>query len=242
MPNLPAPYVSPWKDLARNLRALWADLGLRARELWRRNREGDLSVPAFWPSDLATLFWPLVLAFSFALLVSAGVQLNALRSSSNAETPPRSSQGEAPQITSEVTLSKQVKEAPALPTPVRELPAREMPPSAEPDPLFETQESKAPVALLLDPLLDLFLDGSAPEGVLKEARPEPADNRLVLRVTEAWWQLEERQRSDLANAWQERSSGLGYTELQLLNGNDRLLARSARVGDGMILFNNVPPA
>jgi len=61
-------------------------------------------------------------------------------------------------------------------------------------------------------------------------------------VTEAWWQLEERQRSDLANAWQERSSGLGYTELQLLNGNDRLLARSARVGDGMILFNNVPPA
>ena len=242
MPNLPAPYVSPWKDLARNLRALWADLGLRARELWRRNREGDLSVPAFWPSDLAPLFWPLVLAFSFALLVSAGVQLNALRSSSNAETPPRSSQGEAPQITSEVTLSKQVKEAPALPTPVRELPAREMPPPAEPDPLFETQESKAPVALLLDPLLDLFLDGSAPEGVLKEARPEPADNRLVLRVTEAWWQLEERQRSDLANAWQERSSGLGYTELQLLNGNDRLLARSARVGDGMILFNNVPPA
>ena len=105
MPNLPAPYVSPWKDLARNLRALWADLGLRARELWRRNREGDLSVPAFWPSDLAPLFWPLVLAFSFALLVSAGVQLNALRPSANAETPPKSSQGEAPHITSEVTLS-----------------------------------------------------------------------------------------------------------------------------------------
>ena len=40
MPNLPAPYVSPWKEFARNLRALWADLGLRGQELWRRNREG----------------------------------------------------------------------------------------------------------------------------------------------------------------------------------------------------------
>ena len=52
MPNLPAPYVSPWKEFARNLRALWADLGLRGRELWRRNREGDLSIPGFWPNNL----------------------------------------------------------------------------------------------------------------------------------------------------------------------------------------------
>ena len=47
---------------------------------------------------------------------------------------------------------------------------------------------------------------------------------------------------DLAQTWQERSLRLGYSELRLVNGNDRLLARSARVGDGMILFNNVPPA
>ena len=242
MPNLPAPYVSPWKDLARNLRALWADLGLRARELWRRNREGDLSVPAFWPTDLAPLFWPLLLAFSLALLVSAGVELNALRPSSNSEAPQSSSQAEAPPIPSEVTLPKPFQAAPALPTPVRELPAPETLPPVEPDPALVTEEPQAPVALLLDPLLDLFLDGSAPEGVLEEARPEPAENRLVLRVTEAWWQLAESERSDLAQTWQERSLRLGYSELRLVNGNDRLLARSARVGEGMILFNNVPPA
>ena len=232
MPNLPAPYVNPWKDLARNLRALWADLGLRARELWRRNREGDLSVPAFWPTDLAPLFWPLLLAFSLALLVSAGVQLNALRPSADSEAPQSSSQAEAPPIPSEVTL----------PTPVRELPAPVTQPPVEPDPALVTDEPQIPVALLLDPLLDLFLDGSAPEGVLEEARPEPAENRLVLRVTEAWWQLAESERSDLAQTWQERSLRLGYSELRLVNGNDRLLARSARVGDGMILFNNVPQA
>ena len=82
MPNLPAPYVSPWKELARNLRALWADLKLRIQELWRRNREGDLSVPGFWPTDLAPLFWPVLLALFLALLISAGVQLFAWRASS----------------------------------------------------------------------------------------------------------------------------------------------------------------
>ena len=242
MPNLPAPYVSPWKDLARNLRALWADLGLRARELWRRNREGDLSVPAFWPTDLAPLFWPLLLAFSLALLVSAGVQLNVQRPSAQSEAPQSSSQVEAPPIPSEVTLAKPLQAAPALPTPLRELPAPETLPPVEPDPTLVMEEPQAPVALLLDPLLDLFLDGSAPEGVLEEARPEPVDNRLVLRVTDAWWQLADSERSDLAKTWQERCRRLGYSELRLVNGNDRLLARSARVGDGMILFNNVPPA
>ena len=242
MPNLPSPYVSPWKDQARILRALWADLGLRARELWRRNREGDLSVPAFWPKDLAPLFWPLLLALSLALLASAGVQLNALRPSVDSEAPQSSSQADAPPIPSEVTLPKPFQAAPALPTPVRELPASETQPFNEPDPALVTEEPQTPVALLLDPLLDLFLDGSAPEGVLDEARPEPADNRLVLRVTGAWWQLAESERLDLAQTWQERSLRLGYSELRLVNGNDRLLARSARVGNGMILFNKVPPA
>ena len=61
MPNLPAPYVSPWREFARNLRSMAADLRLRLQEVWRRNREGDLSVPGFWPQGLAPWFWPLLL-------------------------------------------------------------------------------------------------------------------------------------------------------------------------------------
>ena len=44
--NLPAPYVSPWQEFGRNLQAMAADLRLRGQELWRRNREGELSVPS----------------------------------------------------------------------------------------------------------------------------------------------------------------------------------------------------
>ena len=59
--NLPAPYVSPWQVFGRNLQAMAADLRLRAQELWRRNREGEHSVPGFWPRDLALSFWLLLL-------------------------------------------------------------------------------------------------------------------------------------------------------------------------------------
>jgi len=221
LPNLPAPYVSPWKDLARNLRALWADLRLRVQELWRRNREGDLSVPGFWPSDLVPLFWPLLLAASLALLVSAGVQLNGMRVSSGA-TP--------------------VGDSVAEPAPIRELPAPLPLPPEQAEASVVIEAPPPPAALELDPLLDLFLDGSDPTGVLDAARPEPAVNRLVLQLSDAWWQLSDDQRTALAERWQQRSSELGYSDLQLVNAQDRLLGRSAQVGVGMILFNNDPSA
>ena len=69
MPNLPAPYVSPWREFARNLRSMVADLRLRLQEIWRRNREGDLSVPGFWPQGLVPWFWPLILVLLLGLVV-----------------------------------------------------------------------------------------------------------------------------------------------------------------------------
>ena len=225
MPNLPAPYVSPWKELARNLRALWADLKLRIQELWRRNREGDLSVPGFWPTDLAPLFWPVLLA----LLISAGVQLFAWSVSS----PP-------PASVSAPTASG--SEASLLPVPVRELPVPQPVAMEDAESLLVNESPQPPVVLQLDPLLDLFLDGSAPSGVLKAARPESADNRLVLVLDDGWWQLIDAERSTLADGWLERSRLLGYSALHLVDGEDRLLGRSARVGAGMILFNEVSPA
>ena len=224
MPNLPAPYVSPWKDLARTLRALAADLRLRVQELWRRNREGDLSVPGFWPSDLAPLFWPLLLAASLALLVSAGVQLNGMRVSSGA------------------TPAEPAGDSVAEPVPIRELPAPLPLPPEQPEAPVVIEAPPEPAALELDPLLDLFLDGSDPTGVLDAARPEPAVNRLVLQLSDAWWQLSDDQRTALAERWQQRSSELGYSDLQLVNAQERLLGRSAQVGVGMILFNNDPSA
>jgi len=67
---LPAPYRNPWLVLGDDLRAVLADAQLRLRELWRRNGEGGLWRPGWWPRDLAALFWPIALGAGSALLLA----------------------------------------------------------------------------------------------------------------------------------------------------------------------------
>ena len=232
--NLPAPYVSPWSEFARNLRALLADLQLRAQELWRRNCEGDLSVPGFWPRNLASIFWPLVVA----LLVA--VPLAGLRWWQSAHPPVAESKPAAVAFDQRVPnaiLPETVVPEPLLPEP---LITPQPEPALAPEPtLFDVEDPPLPV-LDLNPLMDLFLDGSAPEGLLASATPQPTQNRLVLQVTEAWSSLAPSARTSISEDWQRRSLNLGYSSLQLVDGQEKLLARSARVGSGMIMFDSNP--
>ena len=227
--NLPAPYVSPWSEFARNLRALLADLQLRAQELWRRNREGDLSVPGFWPRNLASIFWPLVVALLVAVPVAG------LRWWQSAHPPLAESKPAA------VAFDQRVPDA-VLPEAVFPEPliTPQPEPALAPEPtLFDVEDPPLPV-LDLNPLMDLFLDGSAPEGLLASATPQPAQNRLVLQVTEAWISLVPSARTSISEDWQRRSLDLGYSSLQLVDGEEKLLARSARIGSGMIVFDSNP--
>ena len=237
--NLPAPYVSPWSEFARNLRALLADLQLRAQELWRRNREGDLSVPGFWPRNLASIFWPLV----FVLLVS--VPVAGLRWWQSAHPPVAESKPSAVAINQRVPnaiLPETVVPEPLLPEPLLPEPliTPQPQPALAPEPtLFDVEDPPLPV-LDLNPLMDLFLDGSAPEGLLASATPQPAQNRLVLQVSDAWNSLAPSARTSISEDWQRRSLDLGYSSLQLVDGQEKLLARSARVGSGMIVLDSNP--
>ena len=227
--NLPAPYVSPWSEFARNLRALLADLQLRAQELWRRNREGDLSVPGFWPRNLASIFWPLVVVLLVAVPVAG------LRWWQSAHPPVAESKPAAVAIDQRVPVA--VLPEAVFPEP---LITPQLEPAFAPETkLFDVEDLPLPV-LDLNPLMDLFLDGSAPEGLLASATPQPAQNRLVLQVTEAWINLVPSARTSISEDWQRRSLDLGYSSLQLVDGEEKLLARSARIGSGMIVFDSNP--
>ena len=228
--NLPAPYVSPWLEFARNLQALLADLQLRAQELWRRNGEGDLSVPGFWPRNLASIFWPVVLVLVVA------VPLASLRWWQSAHpTLPEPVPGVVARdgFVPDGVLPETVVPEPLLPEP---LITPQPQPALEPEPMLLDFEDPPLPELDLNPLLDLFLDGSAPEGLLASATPQPAQNRLVLQVSDAWNNLGPLVRTSIAEDWQQRSRDLGYSSLQLVDGQQTLLGRSARVGSGMILF------
>ena len=218
--NLPAPYVSPWLEFARNLQALLADLQLRAQELWRRNGEGDLSVPGFWPRNLASIFWPVVLVLVVAF------PLAGLRWWQSAHPT-------LPEPVPSVVASDGFVWEPLLPEP---LITPQPQPALEPETTLLDFEDPPLPELDLNPLLDLFLDGSAPEGLLASATPQPAQNRLVLQVSDAWTSLGPSVRTSIAEDWQQRSRDLGYSSLQLVDGQQMLLGRSARVGSGTILF------
>ena len=175
--NLPAPYVSPWLEFSRNLQAVIADLQLRAQELWRRNVEGDLSVPGFWPRSLASIFWPVVLAFVVAVPL-AGLRWWQSAHPTPAEPVPAVVASEG--FVADGVLPETVVPGSRLPEPL--ITPQPLPP-IEPEPtLFDFEDPPLP-ELDLNPLLDLFLDGSAPEGLLASATPQPAQNRLVLQLS-----------------------------------------------------------
>ena len=254
-PDLPAPWQNPWGLLGRDLVAVWASLGLGLRELWRRNGEGNLWRPTFWPQVGAPLFWPLLAVALVLLFVLGGRPLLAGR-----HLPPIPSLAggglPGPQVegSSVSDGSSRASDSVALPSPPEPL----VPPPVLPQPM----ELEAPAAVLPervpgetepgvsapppaplpppDPLLQ-ELASEDPEGWIRATRAEPGASRLDLLVIDRFGSLAEPQRQALAEQWQRRAEGLGYEHLRLLDGQGRLLARRALVGSGMILLE-IPAA
>ena len=232
--NLPAPYVSPWQEFGRNLRAMAADVRLRGQELWRRNREGELSVPGFWPRDLAPSFWPLLLVL-LLLLPLAGQRWWQDHARPESRPEPVKMRRSSP-------LELPVPELIPAPQPMAEEPAPVPEAVASPQALEPSEplamEEPLPSQLSLDPLFQLFQDAAVPEGLLRSAQPVPEQDRLLLELSvEVWAQLPITQRQTLASSWLQSAFELDYANLQLVNEQGDLLGRSARVGGGMILFD-----
>ncbi|KZR82272.1 hypothetical protein PMIT1342_00736 [Prochlorococcus marinus str. MIT 1342] len=222
--RLPVPYTNPWVSLREGFRDVFADLGLRLRQLWRLNRQGEFSTPRFWPSAMAPMFWPLTLAtvlvlgvFLSSLLID---QPAAVAQLDPAETYPSNS----------AALAVMSSPSTAESEPVAAL--------SEPSELESTQLS-APLAvpLQLEPLLTMLADNDLPSGLLLAAEPRPLDNDLVLRLSPVWNNINSSRQRELADRWQALAEQLGYDELQLQSEDDQLLARTARVGVGMIIFD-----
>jgi len=222
---LPVPWSSPWKqlrqDLARDLPAVGSASVLRLRELWRRNREGDLSVPGFWPQALSAWFWPLLLAVALSLL-SLPLLLG------RGPTP-------APAVVLEQPLpvEQQLQQA-FEPTP----------PAPQPLPAAETEVDPLPLPaeplVSLDPLLALLEEGSTAD-LIASIHPLPDQGVLELTPSDGFAALSTSARQQQADHWLDLSRSIGYDNLQLVDATGKLVGRSAQVGEGMILWNLANP-
>ncbi|MBC1260148.1 hypothetical protein FQK07_02495 [Synechococcus sp. BSF8S] len=222
--ELPVVYENPWRALGRDLRAVAASCMLALRRLWRRQWEGDLPVPPFWPRRQATLFWPALLLALLLLTLGGGVAVQLLRSPS-AENPGQASVESLP-IAAEGTAAEVEATEPSL----------ESPAVAGPDPReAEPQEPVAPSpgleAIALPP-------GFSDDSGLVMAAPESGIAALLeLRISQAFKALEEPERQRLAQQWWQQALGLGYERLRLIDSGGAELGRNAVVGGGMILLD-----
>ena len=225
----PAPYEEPWGRLAFDLRAALASTGLRLRELARRNRQGELSVPGFWPPSLAWLFWPLLLALLLALFMAL---LLSLVTAVGPALERRSESAEAP-------AQELVQSQPALAQSAQSQPVQQKPAQQQPVPPAPSPPEQAP-PLAIDPLLALLAEDD-PRGCIASARPYPGQGRLELELAPTFLALAGPLRQQQADQWLERSRELGYERLRLLDGSGALLAQAARVGSGMVLLGPASP-
>lgn len=230
----PAPYEEPWGRLAGDLRAVAASTGLKVRELWRRNGEGDLSVPGFWPPAWTSLFWPLLLSLVLASLVALGLGLaRGLGGLPSASSPPSLS---ASELSPPAPRAEQRSSLPSVPEPKagweREGGGERQtagPPAAVPAP---------PPTLELDPLLGLLIQDDS-GSLISTARPVPAEGRLDLELSDLFQALPDLRRQQQADGWLQRSLELGYEHLRLLDRQGVVVGQAARVGGGMVLLD--PP-
>lgn len=233
--DLPAPYEDPWRRLGADLRALLASLRLRLWELGRRNRQGDLWRPVFWPQRGAAWFWPLLLALAVGLLVLVGVGLARRGELEGAGDPGGGGSGSgglppAPQAIASRPPSVETA-SPETASPETAAPQSVPPETLARDSVAHAAEPPMPLAGLSD---------TPGAELLVEAAADPARALLQLRVTPAFGQLSEPLRRERLEGWWQRAQELGYERLELRESGEGLLARSALVGRGLVLYE--PPA
>ena len=269
---LPVAYRSPWEQLrsvlGRDLPAVVASVGLRLRELWRRNREGDLSAPGFWPLGWTPLFWPLVallLVLSLLVLLRLPFQshgpgaLPIAAEPSGLPSPTTLSAVRIPPGTRADSLV--VGESGKKPTGANQTGANQnaanqnaanqnsVSPVGNPESGFSNPgplgpgvapENASPAIPQLDPLLALL---QAKEGAALVGSIHPVANQGLLQLTPsaAFFELTSDGQQLQANGWQQQSRNLGYDRLELRSVDGHLLGRSALVGEGMILWSTPQP-
>ena len=203
--------------------------------------------PAWWPADLAPLFWPVLTLLLVAVLASVLTLL--VRVWPHAPNPvesaaPVAAVEDAPSVLSGLSP---ISEPPAVAPPLEEIVqerSEEATPeldasalereSFDPEPV-EPEGLEGPFAP--DPLLELVQRPEA-DGLLLQAEGVPEQSLLILQVRPAFPALSPQEQRRRAELWQQWALELGYDHLELRDSRAGLIARDALVGEGMIVLRD----
>ncbi|QIR38397.1 hypothetical protein HCG51_17920 [Tolypothrix sp. PCC 7910] len=155
----------------------------------------------------------------------------------------------APTITTPPSPESTTPETPA-PEEITPSPSVEVPPEPEIEPTPEATSTPEPTptptpAVQLTPEQVLIaaienqvaeISDRAASGLIKSIQANFRTSNLTVKISDDWYSLSEAQQDTLAADILQRSQELDFTHLEVVDFQDRLVARNPVVGNEMIIF------
>lgn len=122
-----------------------------------------------------------------------------------------------------------------------------MPPSAEPEPI-PTPTPTPTIILTPEQNLIVAIENQVAEvsdrfasGLIKSIQANFRSSSLTLKISDYWYTLNQSQQDKLCDKMLQRSKELDFSHVEILDSQDRLVARNPVVGDEMVIFRRLVP-
>ncbi|MFN6517721.1 MAG: hypothetical protein RMY29_025000 [Nostoc sp. CreGUA01] len=160
-------------------------------------------------------------------------------------TPPESVAPE-PQPPQEITPPPEAQQPPeeiTPPPPEAQQPPEEItPPPAEPE-VIPTPTPTPTIELTPEQALIVAIENQVAEisdriasGLIKSIQANFRTSNLTVKITDDWYTLAESQQDKLAAEILQRSQQLDFTHLEIIDSQNRLIARNPVIGTQMVIF------
>ncbi|MEJ6482693.1 hypothetical protein N0Y54_15385 [Nostoc punctiforme UO1] len=139
-------------------------------------------------------------------------------------TPPESVVPEAqpPQPPEEITPSPEPEPEP------------EPTPTPTPTPVIELTPEQALIAAIENQVAEI--SDRIASGLIKSIQANFRTSNLTVKISDDWYTLKESQQDKLAAEILQRSQELDFTHLEIIDSQDKLIARNPVVGTEMVIF------
>ncbi|MEH2001916.1 MAG: hypothetical protein V7L00_24825 [Nostoc sp.] len=143
-------------------------------------------------------------------------------------TPPESVVPE-PQPPEEITPPPEVQTTPPTPEP-EPIPT----PTSTPTPIIELTPEQALIAAIENQVAEI--SDRIASGLIKSIQANFRTSNLTVKISDDWYTLQESQQDKLAAEILQRSQELDFTHLEIIDSQNRLIARNPVVGTEIVIF------
>ncbi|MBE9206695.1 hypothetical protein IQ244_09250 [Nostoc sp. LEGE 06077] len=149
--------------------------------------------------------------------------------------PPESTVTE-PQPPAEITSEPEVTPTPTPEPEVTPTPEPEVTPTPEPKPTpaVELTPEQILIAAIENQVAEI--SDRVASGLIQSIQANFRTSNLIIKINNDWYTLKESQQDKLASEILQRSQELNFSHLEIVDSQDKLIARNPIVGDQVIIF------